>query len=101
MKRKTLLEGAGWSAALLLFAPRYARAAAPNWSELRRQVGPRLLQLRSPFDACRSDGNGEACAILWKNVRNPYYIGEHPELTQTLGWAGAWNTATSPFAVAA
>ena len=36
-----------------------------------------------------------------KNLRNPYYIGDQPGLTQTLGWADAWTTKPSVYAVAA
>lgn len=35
------------------------------------------------------------------NLKNPYYIGDSPELTQTLGWIEAWVTKPSIYAVAA
>lgn len=34
-------------------------------------------------------------------LRNPYYIGDQPGLTQTLGWVDAWATQPSVYAVAA
>ena len=39
--------------------------------------------------------------LLEENIRNPYYIGDQPGLTQTLGWVDAWATKPSVYAVAA
>ena len=100
MNRKAVLQGAG-SAALLLFIPRIAGSAAPDWARLQRQVGSRLLRLHSPLTECQRAFTGSACSDLAANIRNPYYVGDHPELTQTLGWVDAWNSTTSPHAVAA
>jgi FAD/FMN-containing dehydrogenase len=36
-----------------------------------------------------------------QRLRNPYYIGEQPGLTQTLGWVGAWTSQPSAYAVVA
>ena len=48
---------------------------------------------------------GPAGAAEWdklvKNLRNPYFIGDQPGLTQTLGWVDAWTTHPSVYAVAA
>jgi FAD/FMN-containing dehydrogenase len=41
------------------------------------------------------------CKALFANVRNPYYIGDSPGITQTLGWVDAWETKPSVYAVAA
>src|SRR5262249_13685942 len=38
---------------------------------------------------------------LIANVKNPYFVGDQPGLTQTLGWVDAWFTRPSVFAVAA
>ena len=35
------------------------------------------------------------------NVRNPFFLEDDPGATMTQGWYSAWNTAVSPFAVAA
>jgi len=35
------------------------------------------------------------------NLENPYYLGDQPGLTQTLGWLDAWATRPSVYAVAA
>jgi FAD/FMN-containing dehydrogenase len=41
------------------------------------------------------------CKILFANLENPYYIGDNPGITQTLGWVDAWATKPSVYAVAA
>src|SRR5262249_38562843 len=40
-------------------------------------------------------------AELFKSLRNPYYIGDHPALTQTSGWVNGWTSHPSVYAVAA
>ena len=59
----------------------------------------RLVRLQSPFDACRASES--ACREVFARLANPYDIGDDPALTQTLGWANAWTTAASEWAVAA
>jgi FAD/FMN-containing dehydrogenase len=41
------------------------------------------------------------CQELFKNLSNPFYVGDTPGLTQTMGWANAWATKPSVYAVAA
>ena len=36
-----------------------------------------------------------------RDLDNPFYIGDQPGITQTLGWANAWATKPSVYAVAA
>lgn len=71
--------------------------APARWDELRRQVGGRLLQPRSPFAACPSAACDEAVRLL----DNPFALGDDPALTQTSGWADAWVSQPSAYAVAA
>jgi FAD/FMN-containing dehydrogenase len=115
MKRRDLL-GAAMSAALLPAAAlakgasrantRRTRArpgtpAWPNaqeWQALRTATGGRLLALRSPF-ARGQDAAVRAQALA--GLKNPYYIGDHPALTQTSGWQDAWTSRASVYAVAA
>ena len=99
MNRRTLLEGSA-SAVLLTIVPNSALAARSTpWEKLRRALDGRLLKLQSPFAQCAT--NASACDALFENLKNPYYIGDHPEVTQSLGWADAWTSATSPYCVAA
>src|SRR5699024_8086031 len=41
----------------------------------------------------------DACAEIFKKLENPYYISNQPALTQTFGWADAWTSAPSAYAV--
>src|SRR6202166_4364628 len=72
-----------------------------DWRRLKQAVGGRLVKVRSPLSECLSAPTGEACAQLLAELRNPYYIGDQPGLTQTLGWVDAWSFAPSAYAVAA
>jgi FAD/FMN-containing dehydrogenase len=67
--------------------------SAASWEKLGKQVNGNLIRLQSPFAGDN--------ASLFKNIRNPYYIGDHPALTQTLGWVDAWKSQPSVYAVAA
>jgi FAD/FMN-containing dehydrogenase len=70
-----------------------------QWQRLGKQLKGQLLRLQPPFDACRYSEAG--CEALFARLTNPYDIGDDPALTQTCGWAGAWTTAPSEWAVAA
>jgi FAD/FMN-containing dehydrogenase len=71
-----------------------------DWSSLERALGPRLIQVRSPLQAC-ADAGGEGADALFRQLKNPYFLGDDPALTQTLGWIGAWTSRASEYAVAA
>jgi FAD/FMN-containing dehydrogenase len=124
MKRRALLK---WIAGVPVFAPlvwsrsKPAHAAAARvdgafrrvrpgdaawpsagaWDGLRRQVGGRLMKLADPLAACRADPSGRACIDFFAQLRNPYYILDHADLTQTSGWVDAWTSRPSAYAVAA
>jgi len=72
-----------------------------DWDNLNQAVGGRLVKVRSPLVDCRAAPTGAACAQLFAELRNPYYIGDEPGLAQTLGWVDAWSFAPSVYAVAA
>jgi FAD/FMN-containing dehydrogenase len=72
-----------------------------SWNKLGRAVEGRLIKVNSPLSACREAPDSPECAKLFKALRNPYYIGDHVELTQTSGWVGAWTSRSSVYAVAA
>jgi FAD/FMN-containing dehydrogenase len=75
--------------------------SAALWDRLRAQVGGRLVAVQSRFDVCRSDPAGTACRELFRNLKNPYAIGDDVALTQTTGWADAWTSQSSAYAVPA
>ncbi|HEX6534820.1 MAG TPA: FAD-dependent oxidoreductase [Gemmatimonadaceae bacterium] len=60
-----------------------------------------LIRVRSPLDACRGESTSAACRSVLDAMRNPFYIGDHPGLTQTSGWVDAWTSRPSVYAVAA
>ncbi|OOG37120.1 FAD-binding oxidoreductase [Rhodanobacter sp. C05] len=72
-----------------------------RWDELKRDVGGRLLKLESPFAGCGMTPIGAGCSEALKHLKNPYYIGDQPALTQTSGWVDAWTSQPSAYAVAA
>ena len=57
--------------------------------------------MRSPLAACVGASSDAACAQVFKELKNPYYLGDEVGLTQSLGWVGAWTSQPSVYAVAA
>jgi FAD/FMN-containing dehydrogenase len=71
------------------------------WEQLGRDTGGTLLRVDSPFAVCGADPAAPACADMLKQLGNPYFIGDHPALTQTSGWQDAWQSRPSAYAVRA
>lgn len=114
MKRRTFLKGS-LTASLLgsrrfeAFAGHTRHRVRPSdsewpspqaWKRLSDSVDGNLIPVDFPIKACLPSGGAE-CSALFANLRNPYYIGDTPGLTQTLGWVDAWVTKPSVYAVAA
>jgi FAD/FMN-containing dehydrogenase len=57
--------------------------------------------VRSPLTTCVGASSDAACAQVFKELKNPYYLGDEVGLTQSLGWVGAWTSQPSVYAVAA
>ncbi len=72
-----------------------------QWDELRHAVGGRLIAVQSPLSACLKDPDTAASKAVLSELRNPFYIGDQPGLTQTSGWYRAWTSQPSIYAVAA
>lgn len=115
MNRRAFLKAIG-SAALLPMLPRRLLASTglrrrrpsdPDWpsqlawKQLNEAVGGNLIPVDFPLSILKSDPSGDAAQRLCKNLKNPYFIGDQPGLTQTLGWVDAWTTNPSVYAVAA
>jgi len=64
-------------------------------------VGGRLIQVTSPFANCGASRTDEGCSEALKQVKNPYFLGDEPALTQSSGWVDAWTSQPSVYAVAA
>lgn len=72
-----------------------------SWQRLNREVGGRLSKVQSPLAACADAPSSSGCAQVFRDLRNPYYLGDEVGLTQTLGWVDAWTSRPSVYAVAA
>ncbi len=71
------------------------------WEKLKAAVGGNLIPVDSPLNILKNDLDSVAAKSLEANLKNPYYVGDQPGLTQTLGWVDAWDTKPSVYAVAA
>jgi FAD/FMN-containing dehydrogenase len=71
------------------------------WGKLKDAVGGRLVKVETPLAACRQPDGADACAALFKELKNPYYIRDQVGITQTLGWIDGWTYQPSAYAVAA
>jgi FAD/FMN-containing dehydrogenase len=75
--------------------------SAASWDALKRRVGGRLVKIDSPLGICRDMADGAACDAVFRELKNPYYIGDQVGLTQTTGWVDAWTFRPSAYAVVA
>jgi FAD/FMN-containing dehydrogenase len=71
------------------------------WKQLNDAVGGNLIPVDFPLSVLKTDPTSDAAKRLLDNIRNPYYIGDQPGLTESLGWVDAWATQPSVYAVAA
>jgi FAD/FMN-containing dehydrogenase len=71
-----------------------------QWQRLSEAVGGRLVKPLSPFEDDSVAGEAR-CREALTQIKNPYYIGDEPALTQTSGWVDAWTSRPSAYAVAA
>jgi FAD/FMN-containing dehydrogenase len=79
--------------------PKWPEPAA--WERLNESLHGRLIRPVSPVLPCQADPRGEACRVALKNLENPFWLEAQAGATQTTGWAKAWATAPSPYAIAA
>lgn len=102
MRRRTFVRGLFGTAAASAFPARLFAGGISGGAldALRRSIGPRLIPVNSPLAAAARSG-GAGADTLFKSLKNPYYLGDEPALTQTLGWTGAWTSQPSAMAVAA
>jgi FAD/FMN-containing dehydrogenase len=115
MNRRAFLKASG-SAAIVPALPRGPFAAATfrrrrpadanwptkaAWKHLHDAVDGNLVPVNFPLAACRTAPGSAACKNLFKNLRNPYFMGDQPGLTETSGWVDGWSTQPSIYAVAA
>ena len=94
--------GAGLPAAMRRVRPGdpdWPSAAA--WEELNRAVGGRLIKVKPLLAACEATPASASCNDLLHNLKDPYFIGEQPAVTESSGWVDAWRSAPSAYAVPA
>ena len=72
-----------------------------DWETLNRDTRGRLLRPRSPFAGCAGTSQSQTCREAIAALKNPFYLGDEVAPTQTSGWAGAWSSQPSAYAVAA
>lgn len=101
MRRRDLLASSVATVALAGFGinPVFGAVRTINWSPLSKQLGNRLLDVRSPLEELQRRQADPA--ILFERLKNPYWIGDEPALTQTLGLIDGWTSRPSLKAVAA
>ena len=59
------------------------------------------MEVQSPLKTCQGAPRGGACRDVFRELKNPYYIGDQVALTQTTGWVDAWTSQPSVYAVTA
>ena len=69
-----------------------------RWQELGTKVGGQLAAVRSPLEACQG-ADRATCDSIFKQFKNPYFIRDNVALTQTTGWAEAWSSKPSVYAI--
>jgi FAD binding domain len=69
-----------------------------KWQELNAKVGGQLTAVRSPLEACKG-ADRATCDTVFKQFKNPYFIRDNVGLTQTTGWAEAWTSSPSAYAI--
>ena len=115
MNRRTFLKASG-AASLLRLPPcglftspaiRRVRPSDPAWpskeawKRLNDAVGGNLIPIDFPMNSCMPAAESADCKTLFTSLKNPYYIGDNPGVTQTLGWVDAWVTKPSVYGVVA
>jgi FAD/FMN-containing dehydrogenase len=115
MVRRRDLVGTATIGSLLAYLPWWVAAASASrvrpgdpawpseasWEALNKQTNGRLIRVRSPLTVCRDAPVGSACRDVFRELKNPYYIGDTAGLAQTTGWLDAWTSQPSVYAVAA
>src|SRR3990167_5318491 len=74
---------------------------AEEWAALHKQVGGRLIEVKSFLEPCKKDPQSKACQLALQYAENPYFIEEDPSGTQFTGYFKAWNSEPSTYAIAA
>ena len=58
-----------------------------TWQELGRRLEGQLIKVASPLSACADAPSSDSCAQVFKELKNPYYLGDEVGLTHR--WDGS------------
>src|SRR5215467_12401946 len=72
-----------------------------SWDRLSQEIRGKLVKVQSPLAECMEARSSLSCTQIFKELKNPYYLGDEVGLTQSLGWVEAWTSRPSVYAVAA
>ena len=72
-----------------------------SWNRLSQEIRGKLVKVQSPLAECMEAPSSPSCTHIFKELKNPYYLGDEVGLTQSLGWVDAWTSRPSVYAVAA
>ena len=75
--------------------------AEASWDRLSQEIRGKLVKVQSPLAECMEAPSSPICTQIFKELKNPYYLGDEVGLTQSLGWVEAWTSRPSVYAVAA
>jgi FAD/FMN-containing dehydrogenase len=67
---------------------------------LDQDVGGHLIKVKPLLADCANASSAE-CQAQLAALKNPYYVGDQPAGTQSVGWVDGWMSAPSVYAVAA
>ena len=70
------------------------------WKRLEARLTGSLIRLQPQSDTCETLHPPD-CGNSLAELRNPFFVGDQPALTQTTGWLNAWRSKPSVYAVAA
>jgi FAD/FMN-containing dehydrogenase len=74
--------------------------SAASWQEFGRRLHGRLIALASRQGPGSARARARSSDALVKQLRNPFFLGDDPGLTQSSGYLRAWTTQLSAYAVA-
>ena len=66
-----------------------------SWDQLREKIQGKLVKVQSPLAECMEAPSSPNCVQIFKELKNPYYLGDEVGLTQSLGWVDAWMSRPS------
>src|SRR5215510_8370901 len=72
-----------------------------SWDRLSQEIPGKLLKVQSPLAECMEAPSSPICTQIFKELKNPYYLGDEVGLTQSLGWVEAWTSRPSVYAAVA